>query len=588
MISFPKPDVEQFLQTFSIERFAISPDETQLVFSTNLNGKFNLWGMDLPNHFPYPLTFINQSCQSLVYDKQGRFIFAGFDHDGDENTQLYCIPLHGGAMTPLVNIENTQQFIPIPSADGKRLYYTSSKENPIHLDAYCLHLESGNEEKIIEGKDSATFLIDISPDNSTYLYYKHFSNTHMLLYATDGEDSIQLTPSTDHQYTCHAGIFTSNSMIYFITNYQSDFSYLASFNLTTKSFKKVKQIENENFSSMKYDRMNQLLYLSGEKGVEDYLYVYDLQNQILKSLSLPCQIIDQFELSESGRLYLLGRSATYPQNIYYRYENKWISLTQNKVPGISSDELVEPDVITYRSFDGLEIEALFYKAKPENHNGELILCPHGGPQYAERKIYDSYFQLLLNQGYSIFAPNFRGSTGYGLTFTKMVEGDWGNGPRLDLIAGLDWLIDNGYTSKGNSILMGGSYGGYMALLLHGRHADYFKAVIDICGPSNLFSFIDTVPEFWKPVMDQWVGHPERDKKKLIEFSPITYIDYMTKPMLVIQGANDPRVIKEESDQIVQALKNKDRIIEYMVLEDEGHGFAKKENQIAVYKKFNLF
>ena len=170
----------------------------------------------------------------------------------------------------------------------------------------------------------------------------------------------------------------------------------------------------------------------------------------------------------------------------------------------------------------------------------------------------------------------------------MVEGDWGYGPRLDNVAGLDWLIENDYAEKGNIFLMGGSYGGYMALLLHGRHAEYFKAVVDIFGPSNLFSFINSVPEDWKPVMDLWVGHPEKDKEKLIEYSPITYLDTMTKPMLVIQGANDPRVVKEESDQIVQALKDKGRDVEYVLLEDEGHGFSKKENEIAVFQRILSF
>ena len=166
----------------------------------------------------------------------------------------------------------------------------------------------------------------------------------------------------------------------------------------------------------------------------------------------------------------------------------------------------------------------------------------------------------------------------------MVEGDWGNGPRLDNVAALDWLIENDYTTKGNILLMGGSYGGYMALLLHGRHANYFKAVVDIFGPSDLFSFIDSVPEDWKPVMDQWVGNPEKDREKLIEYSPITYVDGMSRPMLIIQGANDPRVVKAESDKIYEALKNKGTEVEYMLLEDEGHGFSKKTNEIAVYQR----
>lgn len=152
MITFPKPDVEQFLRTFSIGDFIVSPDEKQLVFSTNLSGKYNLWGMDLPNTFPYPLTSIDQSCQELLFDKQGRFIIAGFDQDGNENTQFYGIPLRGGTMKEIINHENTRNFMPILSNDSQRLYYTTSRGNPSFLNSYCLDLESGQETQILEGK----------------------------------------------------------------------------------------------------------------------------------------------------------------------------------------------------------------------------------------------------------------------------------------------------------------------------------------------------------------------------------------------------------------------------------------------------
>jgi len=207
--------------------------------------------------------------------------------------------------------------------------------------------------------------------------------------------------------------------------------------------------------------------------------------------------------------------------------------------------------------------------------GYTIFWPHGGPQAAEKKSYRAMFQMLLNRGYNIFCPNFRGSTGYGTSFVKMVEQDWGEGPRLDNVEGIKWLFDNGISSPERLFLVGGSYGGYMALLLHGRHPEYFKAVVDIFGVSDLFTFYNSVPEHWKPIMERWVGDPERDIKKFTEDSPVTYLDTMTKPMLVIQGAKDPRVVKKESDQIVKKLENAGREVEYLVLDDEGHGFSKK-------------
>ncbi|UED82511.1 prolyl oligopeptidase family serine peptidase [Lysinibacillus sp. CD3-6] len=588
MISFSKPDVEQFLRTFSIGDFAVSPDEEQLVFSTNLSGKYNLWGMNLPNTFPTPLTFIDQSCQGLLYDKQGRFIIAGFDQNGNENTQFYGIPLQGGTMKKIIYEEGTRNSMPILSEDGNKLYYTSSKGNPLYLNAYVYDLVTGEEETVLIGEDAPTYLIDFSPNEKVALYYKHFSNTYTLLYAKRGEEHILLTPPTNQQHTVSDAVFVSDELIYLLTNYDADFTYLASYNLETNEFVKLKDFENESFTRLKYNKENQYLYVISEKGVEDHLYMYDLRLNNWEELTSPCSVIEKLIVTKSGSLYLLGRSATTPHNIYQFKENRWTALTEYTVPGVSPSELVEPDVITYSSFDGLEIEALFFKAKKENDNGEIIFWPHGGPQAAERKFFRASFQFFLKNGYSIFAPNFRGSTGYGLAFTKMVEGDWGHGPRLDNVAGLDWLINNDYAEKGNILLMGGSYGGYMALLLHGRHAEYFKAVVDIFGPSDLFSFINSVPEDWKPIMDRWVGNPERDKQKLIEYSPFTYLETMVKPMLVIQGANDPRVVKEESDQIVQALKDKGREIEYMLLEDEGHGFSKKENEIAVYQKILSF
>lgn len=136
--------------------------------------------------------------------------------------------------------------------------------------------------------------------------------------------------------------------------------------------------------------------------------------------------------------------------------------------------------------------------------------------------------------------------------------------------------------------MGGSYGGYMTLLLAGRYPEYMRAAVDIFGPSNLFTFIESVPDHWKPAMEQWVGDPVKDREKLTEDSPITYLENMKKPLLIIQGANDPRVVKAESDQIVAALREKGVEVEYLVLEDEGHGFSKKENEINVYRHILAF
>lgn len=586
MLSFKKPDVEQFFRTLGVQLFGISTDEKQLVFSTNLSGKYNLWAMDLPNNFPYPLTFIDQSCHSIAFDKQGRFILASFDTDGDENTQIYALPPKGGSLEPLRVKEGERHFIGKLSDDGKRLYYTSTKGNPTFLNTYKYNLDTEEEEIILEGKEISTYLAEVSPKEQSFVYIKTFANTYVLAWVKKDDEDILLTPPTDKQHTVTSFAYASEEEIYMITNYDSDLSYLAKFNITTKEFTKILEIEKEDFSKLDYDGKRNLLYILSSWGVQDKLYSYSLDTDSLSEVAIPVAVVEQIEVTDSGNLYLLGRSATKTFNIYQKSANEanWTQLTNFAVPGVAEEDLVEPEILVYPSFDGLEIEALFFKAKEDVSNGHVILWPHGGPQALERKNFRSLFQFLVNRGYSIFAPNFRGSSNYGLSFMKMVEGDWGYGPRLDNIEGLEWLIKNGYAERDKILLMGGSYGGYMALLLHGRHADYFKAVVDIFGVSNLFSFIESVPEHWKPIMRQWIGDPAEDKERLIIDSPITYLDNMTKPMLVIQGAKDPRVVKAESDQIVNALREKGRDIEYLVLDDEGHGFSKKENEIKVNRK----
>ncbi|MEA3319395.1 MAG: S9 family peptidase [Bacillota bacterium] len=582
MLTFKKPEVEQFFKVFNIEDFTLSPDEKQLVYSTNLTGHYNVWAMDLPNQYPYPLTFNNQSCHGLKYDPNGKYILASFDQDGNELTQIYALPSSGGELQDVrVELEH-RHMSPSFSKDGNRIYYTSTKGNETYLNCYCYDLKTEEEKLLVEGTDASTYLIAVSEDEDSFITLRHYANTYTQAYLHQGGTSTKLTPETESQHTVDSAVFTGTNSIYLVTDYEDDNGYLAHFDLETKKFTRVSK-SDMHFNDMYLDKTGNKLYLVSAKGVEDKLYTYCLENKVLDEVSSPVSIIEKVVIGKSGSVYLLGKNASKPANIFKKEDGDWVPLTNNRVPAVSDEDLCEPEILSYPSFDGLEIEALFFKAKEEVSNGHVILWPHGGPQSSERKFFRSYFQFLVNRGYSIFAPNFRGSSNYGLAYMKMVEGDWGHGPRLDNIHGLEWIIEKGFADRDKIFLMGGSYGGYMALLLHGRHPEYFKAVIDIFGVSNLFSFIDSVPEHWKPVMKQWVGDPVEDKDRLTIDSPITYLDTMTKPMLIIQGANDPRVVKKESDQIVDALKEKGRDVEYLVLEDEGHGFSKKENEIKVFR-----
>ena len=591
MIDFPKPTVEQFFRTYAITDFAFSNDEERLIFSSNLNGKMNLWAMDLKNsRFPYLFAHHDESIGFIKIDPSNKFVLAGYDRDGDENYQIYAIPYDGGLPQPLVTGEEDEKYILSHlSKDGKRIYYNTSKDNPNFLNTRVYNLEDKSDVLLLEGEVSPTELAAVSEDEKSLVYLRAFANTYVIGFVKTEKETLYLTPDREKVHVAYSPVFTDNDTIYFLTDYDSEFAYIAKFNIQSKRFAPVRKIERESVISLTWDKQNKQFYVVTEKGVAHFFYRYHLKDDVLEKIEAPIDIFSKVHVAESGNVYALGGSATVPMNIYkYVPEKGWEMLTANRVLGVSREDMVEPEVVTYPSFDGMEIEALLFRAKPENDNGYTIFWPHGGPQAAEQKFYRAMFQVFLNRGYTIFAPNFRGSTGYGSSFVKLVERDWGEGPRLDNIAGIEWLFQKGISSREKLFLIGGSYGGYMALLLHGRHPEYFRAVVDIFGPSNLFTFVKSVPPHWQPIMDRWLGDPERDKERFEKDSPITYLEQMTKPMLVIQGAKDPRVVKEESDQIVAKLKEKGRDVEYLVLEDEGHGFSKKENEILVYKRMLEF
>lgn len=582
MIQFPKPDVEQYFQTYRISHFAVSADEKRLFFDSNLNGQPNIWAMDLPGGYPYPLTYLNQSSQFIKPDPEGRHILTAFDRDGDENYHLYALKPEGGVPFPVVRAEpNDRCYFSHLSDDGQRLYYMTSKDNPNYLNTRRMNLETGEDELLHQGEEVTCNLVAVSSDEQAYVILNLYSNTYQTAYVYRNGESESIIPVSERQSQVQYVLFADHNRLLMITNDNEPYAYVAEYRLDTHEFRPLCKVEGEDVELIRWHKDSETLYFWTFTGTENRMYALDKGSELPRRVDMPLDTVEHVTVTKAGNVYISGRGAVQPHNIYRLMtgSESWEPLTANRVTGLDPSDLVYPDVIRYNSYDGLEIEALFFKAKPEQANGYTVFWPHGGPQASEAKFFRPMFQMMLAQGYHIFAPNFRGSTGYGAEFGKMVERDWGEGPRLDCVAGINWLFDEGISSPDRLFVVGGSYGGYMTLLLAGRHPELFRAAVDIFGPSNLFTFLESVPEDWKPMMDNWLGDPVRDRERLTKDSPITYLDQMVNPMLVIQGANDPRVVKAESDQIVAALQGKGVDVEYIVLDDEGHGFSRKTNEI---------
>jgi dipeptidyl aminopeptidase/acylaminoacyl peptidase len=240
-------------------------------------------------------------------------------------------------------------------------------------------------------------------------------------------------------------------------------------------------------------------------------------------------------------------------------------------------------LISYPSFDGREIPAWLYRPRNSDGRSPVVVAIHGGPEAQERPVYSPVYQYLVSRGIAVLATNIRGSTGYGKSYQRLIQRDWGGGDMQDWEHAAKWLRAQDWVDSDRLGVWGGSYGGFAVLTCVTRLPEYWAAAVDIFGPSNLITFAKAVPPTWRRMMKKFVGDPDEDADLLRERSPLTYIDNVQTPLLVIQGANDPRVVKSESDQLVEKLRSLGRTVEYIVFEDEGHGFTKRKNELATMR-----
>ena len=299
--------------------------------------------------------------------------------------------------------------------------------------------------------------------------------------------------------------------------------------------------------------------------------------------------------AEDMKIVYAGNDRT--RGTYYLYDVKADKLTKiaDLAPWIQAEEMAEMIPVSYPSRDGLTIEG--YLTLPAGLTMEtarqlpVVVNPHGGPWARDSWGYNPEVQFLANRGYAVLQMNFRGSTGYGRKFKELSYKQWGQTMQNDITDGVRWLISQGIADSTRIAIYGGSYGGYATLAGLTYTPDLYACGVDYVGVSNLFTFLQTIPPYWKPMLDmmyEMVGDPQKDSTMLAAYSPALNADKIKAPLLVVQGANDPRVNKAESDQMVAALRARGVDVDYMVKDNEGHGFHNEENRFAFYRTMERF
>ena len=381
--------------------------------------------------------------------------------------------------------------------------------------------------------------------------------------------------------------------MYYVTNDGSEFSYLVRYNIQTGKADKVYE--------SKWDVVN--MNLSENEKYHTVFINEDGKNKVIlfdhatnTPISFP-EIKDGDVLnvnisnSEKKMLLTVGSSTSPPNLFLYNVENKELKqLTSTLNKAIDQNDLVKAEVVRFKSFDGKEIPAIYYKplqASKENKVGALVWV-HGGPGGQSRVGFSNSIQYLVNHGYAVLAVNNRGSSGYGKAYYKMDNKDHSNGDLKDCVWGKKWLAQQNYIDSSAIGIYGGSYGGCMVLGALAFQPDEFKVGVDLFGVANWIRTLRSIPPYWeanRKALYEELGDPNSaDSVRLKSISPLFNYQKITKPLIVFQGANDVRVLQAESDEIVAGVKKNGVPVEYVLYPDEGHGFVKKENQITTSKR----
>ncbi len=589
-----------FEQFFAVRRFssalAFSADGGRLFFAGNMSGQFNLWSVPVEGGWPDQLTaFADETVRGLgVSSADGRIVLCA-DHDGDEFHQLYLLDADGGWPEQLTHEPQVQHFVGSDawSPDGTKFAYAANARKPSDLECWVRDVETG-ESRAVFGEGKFSFPAAWSPDGSKLLAIDFRNNSDASIHLIDLESggSRELTPHDDDAIFFPGPWAADGSGLYLVTDEGSEFRGLAFYDLSTDRYEWVEEPSHD-VEDLKASADGRVLaWLVNEDGY-DRLRLRDLESG--RDLPDP-------ELPDGARPHLTGAEpplAVSPDGSRAalivssprRPPEAWVvetetgrtsPVTDSRIGGLRENDLVDVELISFPTFDGRDVPAWLYRPDVDG-KAPVVLSIHGGPEAQEKALYQPLYQYLLSRGIGVLATNIRGSTGYGKSYQRLVQRDWGGGDMQDWEHAVKWLREQDWVDPDRLGVYGGSYGGFAVLTCVTRLPDYWAAAVDIFGPSNLVTFAKAVPPTWKRFIARFVGDPETEADFLMERSPITYVEDVKTPLLVIQGATDPRVVKGESDQMVEKLRSLGREVEYVVFDDEGHGFTKRPNELKAYR-----
>jgi dipeptidyl aminopeptidase/acylaminoacyl peptidase len=604
--------IEQFMATTSILGASFSADEERILFSSNASGIFNAYTLPVGGNWtetPEPVTrsTVDSTFSVSFFPDDDRILFTR-DRGGDENFHLFVLDPEGVEKDLTPGEKLRAQFIGW-RPDGSAFFVSSNERDPRFFDIYRHDTKTYERTLLFENGQG----FDLGPisRNERWIALNRSNTTSdsdIYLFDVDKQEVKHLTA---HQgsISFRAETFDPASQrLFFLTDEGSEFKRLRTYNLITGEIRDHESadwdIVNTYFSKdgrFRITGINQDGSLvirvaeidDGKKGKRPSARESEAP---VKIPALPEGEIRGVVFSRSSAymaFYVNGDRSPDNLFVYAFITGQLCQLTRSLSQDIDPTDLVDAQVVRFKSFDGMVIPSIYYRPHEASASNKVpaIIYVHGGPGGQTMRSYNAQIQYLVNHGYAVLGINNRGSSGYGKTFFTAANRKHGREPLWDCVEAKTYLASLGYIDHEGVGIMGASYGGYMTLSALAFRPEVFKVGVDIFGVSNWLRTLESIPPYWESVRKaiyNEIGDPVNDIDILVATSPLFHAKEIRKPLMVIQGANDPRVVKAESDEIVEAVRKHNIPVEYIVFQDEGHSFTKKKNQIEANRSILRF
>ncbi len=578
----------------------ISPDGSQLAWIAPDEGVLNVWVTPVGSWQARPVTKDrDRGIRSYFWAHDGRHLLYVQDKGGDENWRLYAVDLQTGDIRDLTPFDDVQARVEdVDKHFPNDILVGLNRDNPELHDVYHLDLARGELTKIVENPGFVGFLSDSQMKVRGAMAPLPDGGMEILVRDSDeGEWRIVLSVGQEDALSTYPVAFSlDGGSLLAISSVGANTGRLVRIDLATGGTEVIAEDPRYDVAGVRLHpdtREPQLVAFLKDR------VVYEVLDASLEPDMEVLQAVEAGELSllnedDADRTWLVAYMADDGPVRYYAYDRSARSTTFlfEHQPALSAYTLAKMEPFAYTARDGLEVNGyLSFPPGVERRGLPTVLNVHGGPWARDSWGYDGEAQWLANRGYLVVQVNFRGSTGYGKAFTGAGDREWGAKMHDDLVDAVDWVVAQGYADPERIAIYGGSYGGYAALVGAAFTPDRFRCAVDIVGPSDLRTLIRSIPPYWAPMIAQFhtrVGNPDTEDELLWSRSPLSRVDDIRIPILVAQGANDPRVKQAEAEQIVAALRDKGIDHEYLLFPDEGHGFARPENRLRFYAAAERF